>query len=131
MPMNAHWRPGGSLKSRRSAERRWQLKIFSQKPAAGFGSFLGGGLRQNSAGYLVRDDLPLQMPVVPIVVAPLPGLTYPWVHDRQASSKRRGGASRSSTDCDGEGVGRLTRTRSSRSTGSTLTLAPGGHSPNA
>lgn len=58
MRTRAPWRRGGASRSIPCAESRWQLKIFPQKPGGKFPSYLGGGLHQNSAGFLVRDDLP-------------------------------------------------------------------------
>lgn len=58
MPTSATWPRGGRSLRIPSAESRWQLKIFSQKPAARFGSSLDGDPVQNNAGFLVRDGLP-------------------------------------------------------------------------
>jgi len=55
-----------------------QLRILSVRRAgAGFGSYLGSGLRQNNGGFLVRDDLPQLTTAVPTAAAPLPGWTSP------------------------------------------------------
>jgi len=85
MPTSATSPRGGRSRRIRSAESRWQLKIFSQKPAGKSGSYLGGGLRQNSGGYLVRDDLPLLTTAAPTVVARQPASTSRLEHGRQAS----------------------------------------------
>jgi len=75
MLMCASWRNGGWSRRIQSAESGWQLKIFSRKPADGFGSYLGGGLRQNSGGFLVRDDLPLPTSSAPTAAARQPAST--------------------------------------------------------
>ena len=56
MATSARSRRGGRSHRIPFSELRWQLKIFSQKPDGGSGSSLGGGLQQNSGGFLVRDD---------------------------------------------------------------------------
>jgi len=62
----------GSSRRIPSGESRWLHKIFSQKPAVTYGSYLGGDLRQNSGGFLVRDDLPRQTTAPHIEAVPLP-----------------------------------------------------------
>ena len=58
---------------------RSPLRISLWKPAARpFGSYLGGGVRQNSGGYLVRDDLPLLIDSVPTEAVPPLALTSHW-----------------------------------------------------
>ena len=77
MRILALWRKSG--KSRRI---RWsgcgsQPKILLRKPVGRtFGSYLGGGLRQNKGGFLVRDDLPLQTHSARTEAAQLQGWTY-------------------------------------------------------
>jgi len=66
------WRRDGKLPWIQFAECGLQLRIFSRKRVVRFGSHLGGGVRHNKAGYLVRDDQQHLTPSVPTVVAPPP-----------------------------------------------------------
>jgi len=78
MPTPARW-----PKSGRSPRIPWSgygylHGILPRRPVARtYGSYLGGGLRQNKGGFLVRDDLPLLTPSAPTVAAPPPGWTSP------------------------------------------------------
>jgi len=58
MRVTAIWRKGGKLPRIRCAASGSRRSNLSSKWGAPFGSYLGGGVRQNSAGYLVRDDQP-------------------------------------------------------------------------
>jgi len=68
---------GGWFRLTQCAASGWPLKIFQWKPAAGFGSYLGGGVVQIKGGFLVRDDLPRRITSVPTEAAQPPGSISP------------------------------------------------------
>ena len=75
MRMSVTWLRRGRFQVIRFTVCGWRLKIFLQRPAARSGSYLGGGLHSNSAGYLVRDDPPLATISAHTVVVRPPALT--------------------------------------------------------
>ena len=78
MPTIATWLHDGGWPPTPCIAFGFPPKILRHRRAgAGFGSYLGGGVRQNKSGYLVRDDLPLQTSSVPTAVVRPPGWTSP------------------------------------------------------
>ncbi len=72
------WRIAGKFRSIRWSAFGLLPEISPPKRVASlFGSYLGGGVRQNKSGYLVRDDLPRLSPSVRTVVVRRPGWTSP------------------------------------------------------
>ncbi len=63
----------------------WQLRISLRKLDARSPSSLGGEVRQNSAGYLVKDDPPQRTTVAPTAAAPRPESTSPSAPGHLAS----------------------------------------------
>ena len=63
---------GGRLRQIRFAVSCWLRKIFSRKRAEKSRSYLDGVLRQNSGGFLVRDDRLPPTNSVPTVAARQP-----------------------------------------------------------
>jgi len=84
----------GELTQRLSSAFKLLLRVFSLRPVGRYGSYLGGGLRPNSAGYLVRDDRPHVTTSARTAVAPPLGLTSRSAHYRLGSSRPRGAALR-------------------------------------
>lgn len=83
-------RHGGSCRWMSLTALGWRLRISLRKQGAKSGLSLGGGLKQNSNGYLVRDDLPLETILARTAAAPPLGLTSPSAHARLGFSKPRG-----------------------------------------
>jgi len=77
MQMNVRWSRLGRYRRIRFTVCGWLHQIFSSKPAGRSRSYLGGDLRQNSAAFLVRDDLPRLTSSVRTVAARQPESTSP------------------------------------------------------